>query len=153
MLSAGFFIFVLLAGGAVSQDNVHFPPDTVAPAPRSSRFLGTWVGQFQGEPYITVKLIEASGKISGTVVRNQVRRDRDGQIIQIEEQKSEGRVIDAKPNRDVLRFGVRDNASGMIERFEMTWKGSADAELVELSSGVRENPLVKPWKLTRISAE
>ncbi len=153
MLTSGLFILVLLAGGAASQDEIHFPPDTVAPAPRSSRFLGTWEGQFRGKTCITVKLIDARGKINGTVERNRVRRDRNGEIIQIEEQKSEGRVIDAKPIRDVLRFGVKDNGSGMVERFEMVWKRNASAELVELSSGVHGNALVKPWKLTRASAE
>jgi len=153
MLSVGLFIFALLVGGTASQDDVHFPPDTVAPAPRSSRFLGTWEGQFQGETCITVKLIESGGKINGTVERNQVRRDRDGEIIRIEEQKSEGRVIDARPDRDLLRFGVKDNGSGTVERFEMMWKGNASADLVELSSGVHGKALVKPWKLTKVSAE
>jgi hypothetical protein len=153
MLPVGLFILALLAGGAGSQGDVHFPPDTVAPAPRSSRFLGTWEGQFQGEICITVKLIESSGKIRGTVERNHVRRDRDGEIVQIEEQKSEGRVMDARPDRDLLRFGVKDNGSGIVERFEMMWKGNASAELMELSSGVHGNPLVKPWKLAKVSAE
>lgn len=129
-----------------------FPPDTIAPAPPSTRFLGTWEGEFQGENWITVKLAETGGKIRGAMRRRQVFFDSDGQITGLGKQQSEVPIRDAKPDGTILHFKV-DNKDGSSEAFAMILVGDSSAEIRPLMLRRDRQVRLKPWKLTRTAPE
>ena len=71
-----------------------------AAGPDFHSFAGTWRGQFQGKTFITLKLIEHDGKLTGTCVHTtSLEKNSKGELThvgenQTEEPKNEARLND-----------------------------------------------------------
>ena len=138
MLLCGFVAVLFLCQTLYSQD---------APG----KFAGTWQAQFQGKPFLTIRLQEQAGTFSGTVSHAQIQTDASGALTSAEIRDGEDSIIEAQAAGDVLHLTSKDASSGETTQYELRLTGAQQAELrfVGIPSSITAP---KPWKLERTSA-
>ena len=66
-----------------------------------SDYAGTWQANFQGTPFMTIKLVEKNGHLTGSASFGDIGADPNGTITRVEAPESESPIVS---NR-LLRFG------------------------------------------------
>jgi LssY C-terminus len=141
-LTAGFLAFVLpaLAGRSAALQT----PAGV------DEFAGTWEAQFQGKAFLTIKLANQDGKLTGTVSHTNVQLDQSGELTRAEPALGEDPVVDAKLDGNTLLLTSKDQQSQDTAQFQITLTGADQAEVQQLGKISGTTP--KPWKLERATA-
>jgi hypothetical protein len=120
-----------------------FALDTTDPA---KAFVGTWQSQFQGKPFVTLKLAEQDGKLAGTISRTQVQLNNSGELTSAEPQDGEDTITDAKLSGKVLHFTSKGTDASTQYEMEITAPDQAELRFVGTASSAQAP---KPWKLER----
>jgi len=122
-----------------------FSLDTTDP---NKAFVGVWQAQFQGKPFVTIKLEQQNGKLIGTMSHSQTQWDTQGELTSAEPLDGEDAFTEAKISGKVLHL---TSASASKAQYEMELTGPEQAELrfVGLAAGATTR---KSWALTRPQA-
>ena len=120
-----------------------FALDTADP---NQAFVGTWQAQFQGKAFVTIKLEEQNGKLTGSIGHVQIQVDNQGELTSAQPQDGEDLFSEALVNDKVLHLTSK-SAEGQNTQYEMELSGTDQAQLrfVSVTSGTTP----KPWTLTR----
>jgi len=111
-------------------------------------FVGRWEGQFQGKTFVTVKLEEQGGTLTGTISHSQIQLNNQGELTSAEAQNGEDAFTDIKISDKILHL-ISKGANGQDEtqyELELTATDEATLKFVGLPSGVTAP---KPWTLRR----
>ncbi len=138
----GIAVLLLLAGVSLAQSR------------KPSDYAGTWQSSFQGKPFMTIKLVEKDGKLTGTVSNGNMEADPNGDLTKAEAEPGESEVVDSRllalgdlelktrdPDSDELTtiiFKLADEKTGFI-RFVVP-------------EGV-EVPKIKPLKVQKVESK
>ncbi len=120
------------------------------PPVSTDSFVGTWQGQFQGKTFVTVKLVNQEGRLTGTVSHRSIQLDSTGELTSAAPSDGADPIIDATLKGNTLRITSKNQESQDIDQCEMKLTGAdqADLQLLGAPSGT---PTPKPWKLTRMA--
>ena len=113
-------------------------------------FTGTWQAQFQGKTFVTIKLDEQAGELTGTISHSQTQTDSQGQLTSATPLDGEDSFTAANLAGNVLHLTSKGTNGGQAE-YEMELKGADQAELRFVGKPGATVP--KPWTLTRAQAE
>lgn len=122
-----------------------------APLPQGDRnFAGTWEGRFQGKPFVTLKLRQENGRLTGTVVHtSHLETDLDGNLLAVYVTTKEDRILEARVTGDTLLLKIADNGDEtQPAECELTLTSKNAGELQMMPPPGRK---LKPWKVTRTS--
>ena len=121
---------------------------TAVAGPDLHSFAGTWQGQFDGKTFITLKLIESDGKLTGTCVHTTgLEKNSKGELTHVEETQTEDPIVEAHLKESQLQISIADNGNArepMQCVLRLTGKNGAELQIV--SPGADE---WKPWKIKR----
>jgi hypothetical protein len=125
----------------------------------AKKFAGTWTGSFQGKPFVTVKLNEEDGKISGTVSKIDVQIGAGGELRKGTAVPGADTVTDSIPEGNVLhlttaaqgRVRTLDGEFGQPIRYGLSLTDAGQAEL-QIEGGRPGMPIPAAWKLDRATA-
>ena len=148
------FVLVSAVSLLTSAFSVRVGADTTSAD--TQRFVGTWVTQYKGQTFITIKLKSENGKLGGTCIHvDRLDMLADGELVPGSDQFTEQEVVQAKAsgNKLDLRIGGHDSI-----HFELTLKGFNDAEVLAVGdSPDREQspdqapPQKTPWHFQRVA--
>ena len=120
------------------------------------QFAGTWEGNFKGKRFITLRLTEKDGKISGSVSRISIHVDPKGELTDASSLKGEDAVAETEPDGKVLHLNT--NVKGRVStpqadaeesvQYDMKLDGEDQAEL-QIAATPADMPAPAPWKLAR----
>jgi len=132
--------FIVLSYLSLQQS---FALDTID---ANQAFAGTWQAQFQDKTFLTIKLEDQNGNLSGTISHSQIRLDNQGELASAEAQDGEDAFTEIKPNDKILRLTSKSATGQDITQYEMELTGTDEATLkfVSLPSGTT---VPKPWTL------
>lgn len=114
-------------------------------------FSGAWQAQFQGKTFVTIKLEDLNGKLTGAITHSQIQLDNQGELTSAEPQDGEDAFTDIKVSDKTLLLTSK-GANGLdTTQYQMELNGTDQAELrfVGLPSGTTTP---KPWTLHRAVA-
>lgn len=122
--------------------------DTTDP---NQTFTGTWQAQFQSKTFVTIKLEDQNGKLTGTISHSQIQVDNQGELTSAEPQDGEDAFTEIKVNDKILHMTLKSTNGQDTTQYEMELNGTDQAELrfVGLPSGATAP---KPWTLHRAVA-
>src|SRR5581483_2096453 len=114
------------------------------------KYEGTWQASFQGKPFFTMNLAETNGKLTGTVVHDNVKLDDQGNLTGVAARDAHEKVTMIRANDNGLDIYVHDDteptASGHY-RFEVTGQDEGTVKLVFIDpTGTK----VKPWTVKKV---
>ena len=114
-------------------------------------FAGIWQAQFQGKTFVTIKLEDQNGKLSGSITNSQIQLDNQGELTSAEPQVGEDAFTEIKVSDKVLHLTSKSTNGQDTTQYEMEINGTDQAELrfVGLPSGVTTP---KPWTLHKAVA-
>jgi hypothetical protein len=137
---------MLLAGSWLSPSAAAL--DTSDP---KQQFAGSWQAEFQGKPFVTVKLQEQEGKLTGTISHVQIQLDASGELSSAEPQAGEDTLSETKVSGKVADFSSSDaNGQNVVHyEIELTAADQAELRFVDVPSGTQAP---KPWKLAKLAA-
>ena len=120
--------------------------DTTDPA---KAFVGTWQTQFQGRVFLTIKLENESGKLTGSISHMQIGLDNQGELTSAEPQEGEDAFTEAKVTGNTLHLTSKSATGQDITQYEMEIIGADQAEfrIVNLPTS---STAPKPWKLQKL---
>lgn len=127
--------FGLLATSALAGPDLH-------------SFAGTWQGQFDGKTFITLKLIEHDGKLTGTCVHTTgLEKNSKGELTHVDETQTEDPIVEAHLKESELQVSIADNGNAREPmQCVLRLRGKNEGELQIVSPGADE---WKPWKINR----
>jgi hypothetical protein len=111
------------------------------------QFVGTWHAQFKGKTFLTIKLEQQQGKLTGTVSHADLQVGKDGELTSAEEHEGSDPIVEAKLTGGVLLITTKEETSQDTIQCEMKLTGTDQAELRVLAPP--DVPTPKPWKLER----
>src|SRR5882757_8032182 len=82
-------------------------------------FIGTWQAQFQGKTFVTIKLEEQNGKLTGTISHSQIQLDNQGELTSAEAQDGEDSFTEAKLSEKVLHLTSKGGDGKDSTQYEM----------------------------------
>lgn len=114
-------------------------------------FAGIWQAQFHGKTFVTIKLEDQNGKLSGSITNSQIQLDNQGELTSAEPQVGEDAFTEIKVSDKVLHLTSKSTNGQDTTQYEMEINGTDQAELrfVGLPSGVTTP---KPWTLHKAVA-
>jgi len=114
------------------------------------QFVGTWHAQFKGKTFLTIKLEQQQGKLTGTTSHADMQVGKDGELTSAEEHEGSDPIVEAKLTGGVLLITTKEEDSQDTIQCEMKLTGTDQAELRVLAPP--DVPTPKPWKLERAKA-
>ncbi len=115
------------------------------PDAKPEQFVGTWHAKFKGKTFLTIKLENKSGKLTGTVGHGNVSMNDAGELTEAEELEGSDPIEEAKITGEILRITLKEGDSKETDQFEMKVTGDDQAEIRMLAPpGV-----TAPWKMER----
>jgi beta-lactamase regulating signal transducer with metallopeptidase domain len=111
------------------------------------QFVGTWHAQFKGKTFLTIKLEQQQGKLTGTVSHADLQVGKDGELTSAEEHEGSDRIVEAKLTGGVLLITTKQEDSQDTIQCEMKLTGTDQGELRVIAPP--DVPTPKPWKLER----
>jgi len=111
------------------------------------QFVGTWHALFKGKTFLTIKLAQQHGKLTGTVSHADLQVGKDGELTSAEEHEGSDPIVEAKLTGGGLLITTKQEDSEDTIQCEMKLTGSDQAELRVLAPP--DVPTPKPWKLER----
>ena len=124
--------------------------DALQPPATTDAFAGTWQAQFQGKTFLTIKLTNQDGRLTGTVSHANVQLGQNGELTSAEPGAGEDSVVDSKLDGGTLVLTGKDEQSQATTQYRITLTGSDQAEVQPLAKIAGTTP--KPWKLERVTA-
>ncbi len=123
------------------------------------QFAGTWHAKFQDKDFLTIKLEEKNGKLTGTVGEASIQMNSNGDLTNAEAKEGSDAIADASVSGKVLHLTTKAKAhvsrrQSQAEEtldYEMTLTGPDQAEL-KILGAPPDMPAPKPWKLERAHA-
>ena len=119
-----------------------------AAGPDFHSFAGTWRGQFQGKTFITLKLIEHDGKLTGTCVHTtSLEKNSKGELTHVGESQTEDPILEARLKDSALLISIADNGNAqqpMQCAVRLTGKNEGELQIVSPSADEW-----KPWRIVR----
>ena len=146
-LSCLMFLTILVGLASAQQ----FAPAT---AENAKQFAGTWKAQFQGKPFMTVKIGFKGDKLVGTVSHADIEVNDAGELTKAEanETADPDPITDAVVNGDLLRVTTKsEDGSGNGLQFDLKLVAKDEASLRLVVPPDVPGP--KPWRLERVSAK
>jgi hypothetical protein len=146
---------IMLSLGVVAAAQTSMTPGLQnAPARKSplSLYAGSWIGMFQGHAWITIKLNEQAGAISGTLERpRSVNFQDSGELKSVSDERVTDGVQNAVLQGDGLLLTVKDPESNEIFHYVMRLMSVNTAEL-KMSQMAMQPGMAKPrpWMLSRV---
>ena len=137
-------LIVTCFGVSAVSIQVTQPPSTDADL---QQFIGTWHAQFKGKTFLTVKLKQQQGKLTGTVSHADLQVDKAGELTSAEEHEGSDPIVEAKLTAGVLLITTKQEDSEDTIQCEMKLTGTDQGELRVLAPP--DVPTPKPWKLER----
>lgn len=121
---------------------------SVVAGPDLHRFAGTWQGQFNGKSFVTLKLIEHDGKLTGTCVHTTgLDKNERGELTHVAEAQTEDPILEAQLKESELQISIAENGNAqhpMHCALRLTGKNEGELQIVPPSSNEW-----KPWKVKR----
>ena len=124
---------------------------SAATAPDFRSFAGTWRGQFKGKTFITLKLIEHDGKLTGTCVHTtSLEKNSKGELTHVAETQTEDPILEAHLKESELQISIADNGDAQQPmQCVLRLTGKNEGELQIVSPGDAE---WAPWKIERTAS-
>jgi hypothetical protein len=116
--------------------------------PELKAFTGSWISQFEGKTFVTLKLNMRGGSLTGTMTGASVHIDATGSLTAAEPKANLRQVFDAHLQDGLLQFKTKEGESNPVE-FEMKLDGADNGELTLKVPPRTGAPVPKPWKITR----
>jgi len=113
-------------------------------------FLGTWQSQFQGKVFLTIKLEDEGGKLTGSISHMQIGLDNQGELTSAEPQEGEDAFSEAKLTGNSLHLTSKSATGQDITQYEMEITGADLAELRFVNART-SSTAPKPWKLQKLA--
>lgn len=111
-------------------------------------FAGTWQGQFDGKTFVTLKLIEHEGKLTGTCVHTtSLEKNARGELTNVAETQTEDSIVEAHLKGSELQISIADNGNArepMQCALRLTGKNEGELQIVS-----DDAVAWKPWKVKR----
>ena len=111
-------------------------------------FAGTWRGQFQGKTFITLKLIEHDGKLTGTCVHTtSLEKNSKGELTHVGENQTEDPILEARLKDSALLISIADDGNAQQPMqcvVRLTGKNEGALQIVSPSADEW-----KPWRIVR----
>ncbi|HEU5403329.1 MAG TPA: hypothetical protein VFU86_18380 [Terriglobales bacterium] len=134
----------LLTGSVCIAQNSHKFPD----------YAGTWQANFHGKPFMTLKLLEKDGKLTGTVSHGNIEADPNGDLTKAEAAPGESEVVESR----LLALGdlelkTRDQDSDDLTTivFKLSDEKTGSIRFViPEGEGV---PKIKPFKVEKVESK
>ena len=127
-----------------------------APARKSplAGYAGSWIGIFQGHTWITVKLNDQAGALSGTVQRpHELDFLNSGELKSVGEEQTTGTIENAVLQGDGLLLTVKDPTTSQTDHYVMRLMSANTAELKMSGMNMKPGmPKPRPWQLSRVGA-
>lgn len=127
-----------------------------APARKSplAEYAGSWIGTFQGHTWITIKLNQQAGVISGTLQRpHDLDFQNSGELKSVGEEQITSTVDSAVLQGDGLQLAVKDPSTNQIDHYVMRLMSANVAELKMSGMNMKPGmPKPRPWQLSRVGA-
>ena len=111
------------------------------------QFVGTWHAQFKGKTFLTIKLEQQQGKLTGTVSHADLQVGKDGELTSAEAHEGSNPIVEAKLTGGTLLITTKEETSDDTIQCEMKLTGTDQGELRVLAPP--DVPTPKPWKLER----
>jgi hypothetical protein len=122
-----------------------------ATRPGFHSFAGTWRGQFQGKTFITLKLIEHDGKLTGTCVHTtSLEKNAKGELTHVADTQTEDPILEARLQSGLL-LSIADNGDAQRPLqcvVRLTGKNEGELQIVSPSAGEW-----KPWRIVRTTGD
>lgn len=147
------FLFLSLSLIGLAQTSMN-PGMQNAPARKSpmADYAGTWIGSFQGHPWMTIRLTLQGTQVGGTVQRaHDFQFNDDGELKSVSDEHVTEAVENSVINGDGLLLTVKDSGSQATDRYllRLTSADTAEVKMVGMSMPPGM-PKPKPWKLSRV---
>lgn len=111
-------------------------------------FVGTWTADFEGKTFVTLRLTEQAGTITGTMHHpTQINTSPKGDLLGVSGSFVDDEVSNVKITGNDLRFTTRDD-DGEDIKYVLHLTGEKNAEL-SFADPPKEFTVPKPWKLER----
>jgi len=122
----------------------------------AKKFAGMWTGSFRGKPFVTLKLEEKAGKISGTVSKIDVQIGAGGELRKATAVSGADTVTESIPEGNVLhlttvaqgRVSTAGGEFGQPIRYGLLLTDGDQAEL-QIEGGRPGMPIPAAWKMGR----
>lgn len=142
-------VFLTVLSGFASAQQ--FAPATAANA---KQFAGIWKADFQGKPFLTIKIDFQGDKLVGTVSHADIEMNKDGELTKAEANESSepDPIADAQVKGDILRITTKSadgSGEGMRSELKLVAKDEASLRLMVPPDVAAP----KPWRLERVSAK
>jgi hypothetical protein len=117
-------------------------------------YAGTWVGNFEDRPWLTVQLALQGQALSGSLRRAHDLKFNDaGELKGVGDTEVMEVITEAALNGDGLLLTAKNPDTNETDRFTMRLTGETTAELKMSAMSMPPGmPKLKPWKLTRATA-
>jgi len=114
------------------------------------KYEGKWQASFQGKPFFTLNLGETNGKLTGTVIHDNIKLDDQGNLTGVDQRDAQEKVTLIRAKDNGLDIYVHDDteptATGHY-RFEVTGQDAGTVKLVFIDpTGMQ----VKPWTVKKV---
>jgi hypothetical protein len=126
-----------------------------APARKSplADYAGAWIGSFEGNTWLSVRLALQGNQISGTLQRpKDLQFANDGGIKSVSEERLTEGVENAVIQGDGLLLTVKDPAAQTVDHYVMKLTAAGTAELKMVAMSMPPGmPKPLPWKLNKVT--
>ena len=122
-----------------------------ATRPDFHSFVGTWQGKFQGKTFVTLKLIERDGKLTGTCVHTtRLEKNAKGELTHVADTQTEDPILEARLESGLL-ISIADNGNAQEPMqcvVRLTGKNEGELQIVSPSAVEW-----KPWRIVRTTGD
>ena len=114
------------------------------------RFAGTWNAKFQGNTFVTLKLLVRNDQLTGSMTGANINMDKDGNLTSAQGTEDESQLSDVKLTADTLSFTTKNEDSGETINWKMSLTNEREGELLLVIPGPHPDiPTPRPWKIVR----
>ena len=154
-----FFVFIVLliamSGFGIAQTTpAQQSPNAPVRKSPLAEYAGTWVGTFEGRPWIVVRLVSQGTALSGSVQRAREFQFADsGALKSVSQDQITESVDSAALQGDGLLITVKDPSTQQPTRYLMRVTGANTADLKMVAMSMPPGmPKPQLWKLTKAAA-
>ena len=149
------FIVLLLrcAGWPQTAQRPATPSQPVKKSPLAG-YVGTWNGDFERRPWVTLQLSLQGQQLSGSLRRaNQLQFNDAGEIKSVGDTQITESIDTVALTGDGLLLTAKNPETNETERYTMRLTSETTAEFKMSAMSMPPGmPKVRPWKLTRVAA-
>jgi len=116
----------------------------------ADRYVGTWQGDIDGEPFVTLILQKKGDDIGGTVVQNDFDLSEEGEVTNIKPTTRKGRIVSAEFTGKRLKIKAQNSLQGDRIRYMMELTEDDEGKLYLLVGGY-DSPKIPPLTLKKVA--